>query len=502
MSGTFPKVLIANRGEVSVRISRTLKDLQCLPVAIFSEADQKALHVRKAHEAYHVGPAPSSESYLNVERIVGVAKHCGATFVHPGYGFLSENASFAQACEEEGLVFVGPKAETIAQMGDKIQARALAEKAGLSLLPASGPLSSVEDARQRAQEIGFPVLIKAKAGGGGKGMRAVSCERELTSAYQMAKSEAQQSFSDDTLYMEKCLVRPRHIEVQIFSDLQGHVISLGDRECSVQRRHQKVIEEAPAPNLKPETHEALALAAETLARAVHYVGAGTVEFLVDESENFFFLEMNTRLQVEHPVTEWITCQDLVAWQMRVAQEKSLPLKQEEVSLQGHSIEVRLYAEDPENSFFPSPGTVKSLAWPLGPGVRVDSGVETGSVVSVFYDPLLAKITAWGASREEARLRLLRALNETHVLGMKTNLSFLKQALAHSEFVHARVTTSFIQEHFPFSTVAPSLEQLMAAIAAAHVMEGTKITPRSTHAEESESGWWLTGLPHQSKGPSL
>jgi acetyl-CoA carboxylase, biotin carboxylase subunit len=487
----YKKVLIANRGEIAIRILRSVREAGFKAVAVYSEADRNACHVRMADEAYFLGPSPASESYLAIHKLVETAKAADVWGVHPGYGFLSENAAFAKACEDSGLTFIGPPSQAIAAMGDKLTAREFATQAGLSMAPASGPLANAAQAKKEAKQIGYPVLLKAKSGGGGKGMRRVDSEEKLDQAYALAESEALKAFRDGTLYMEKYVVRPRHIEVQVFADSKGNVVSLGDRECSIQRRHQKIIEEAPAPRLSQKTKETMAEAAKKIAAAVGYVSAGTVEFLVDDSEHFYFLEMNTRLQVEHPVTEWITGLDLVRWQLDVAEGKPLPVSQSDIVLRGHAIETRIYAEDPSRNFFPSPGTVDPLSWPLGPGIRIDSGIEAGSEVSLFYDPMLAKISAWNETRESAVTRLESALREVKIGGVQSNLSFLQKILRHPRFRAAQLTTTFIQEEGPFEGTNPTAEEVAAALATIAVLQHR---PVAKGANGAASAWWLSGLP--------
>jgi geranyl-CoA carboxylase alpha subunit len=441
----FSKLLIGNRGEIACRIARTARDLGLRTVAVFSDADADALHVHAADEAVRIGPAPARESYLNIQAILAAAKRSGADAVHPGYGFLAENAEFAKACEDAGLVFIGPTPAAIQAMGNKAQAKRLMTAAGIPCVPGHEGDQSDAALAIEAHRIGFPLMIKAAAGGGGRGMRLVGEPGALTAALAGARSEARNAFGSDELILEQAIADARHIEIQIFADAQGNVIHLGERDCSIQRRHQKVIEEAPSPAVSPELRGKMGEAAVAAARAIRYRGAGTVEFLLDASENFYFLEMNTRLQVEHPVTEAISGLDLVAWQLRVAAGEPLP-RQHEVRLEGHAIEARLYAEDSYENFLPRSGTI--LAWrpATGAGVRVDHGLRPGQAVSPFYDPLLAKLIGWGTTREEARRRLLAALEDTVVLGIDSNRSFLGSVLAHPVFVAGEATTAFIDRH--------------------------------------------------------
>src|SRR5688572_9171103 len=424
------KVLIANRGEIAIRVIRSCKELGISTVAVYSEADRSALHVRQAEQAFCVGPAPSRESYLAQERIIEAARKAGADAVHPGYGFLSENASFVRACEKAGLLFIGPPATAMEAMGEKTRARANMVKAGVPVVPGSTePIPTIEEARAYAQKIGFPIMLKAAGGGGGKGMRRVEGLQDFDSAWRGARSEAMSSFGNDAVYIEKYLEKPHHVEIQVFGDTHGNVIHLNERECSAQRRHQKVIEETPSPILNPKLRAAMGEVAVKAAKAVGYVGAGTVEFLVDVHRNFYFLEMNTRLQVEHPVTEWVTGLDLVALQIKVAEGEKLPFTEPRPP-QGHSIEVRIYAEDPARNFMPSPGKIQYLRVPGGPNVRDDSGVFAGYTVPNFYDPMISKLSVWAPTRPEAIARAQRALGEYVVKGITTNIRYLKAILAH------------------------------------------------------------------------
>ncbi|HWT02173.1 MAG TPA: acetyl-CoA carboxylase biotin carboxylase subunit [Pyrinomonadaceae bacterium] len=445
----FRKILIANRGEIAVRIIRACRDLNVSPVAVFSEADAGAPHVRLADEAYGIGPAPSIESYLQIERVVEAARLSGAEAIHPGYGFLAENASFAQAAADAGLVFIGPSAEAMRVMGEKTSARRAAVAAGVPVVPGTTePLSSSDEAREVAASFGYPVMLKAAAGGGGKGMRLVGSEEELRSAFETARAEAAAAFGDPSVYLEKAVERPRHIEIQIFADSHGNYVHLGERECSIQRRHQKVIEECPSPINDAGLRAAMGQAAVSAARAVNYSGAGTVEFLVaDATREFYFLEMNTRLQVEHPVTELVTGLDLVREQIAVAAGEPLSFTQDDVAWRGHAIECRVYAENPENNFLPSPGRITHLRVPAGPGVRDDGGVEEGAEVSIYYDPMISKLAAWGRTRAEAIDRLRRALDEYAVGGIKTTLPFFRELVRDPEFIAGRLDTGFIARFF-------------------------------------------------------
>ena len=441
----FSKILIANRGEIAVRIIRACRDLRISPVAVYSEVDAEAVHVGLCDEAVCIGPAPSVQSYLNIPAIIDAAKTTKAEAIHPGYGFLAENADFARAITQAGLRFIGPDAEAMKIMGSKTSARRAAVAAGVPIVPGTvDALNSLNEAERLAEKFGYPVMLKASAGGGGKGMRLVASFEELRSGFDNAKSEAASAFGDSSLYLEKAIARPRHIEIQIFADSHGNVVHLGERECSIQRRHQKVIEECPSPINDAALREAMGAAAVKLARAVNYVGAGTVEFLVaDETRDFYFLEMNTRLQVEHPVTELVTGIDLVREQIAVANGAPLSFSQEGVRWHGHAIECRVYAEDPNNSFLPSPGRISYLQVPSGPGIRDDSGVELNSEVSIYYDPLISKLAAWGRTRSESIDRLRRALDEYEVGGIKTTLPFFREIVRDEEFTSGRLDTGFI-----------------------------------------------------------
>jgi acetyl-CoA carboxylase biotin carboxylase subunit len=431
----FKKVLIANRGEIAVRVARTLREMGISPVAVYSDADRSAPHVLVADEAYHVGPAPSSESYLVADRILQVAKDANVDAIHPGYGFLSENGAFANACAEAGITFIGPSAEAMKVMGSKTAARDKMVAAGVPCVPGSdGAIESEEEGLKVAAQMGYPIMLKAAAGGGGKGMRLVPDAESLPGAFRAASSEARNSFGDDTVYIEKAVIEPRHIEIQVLSGPDGKAIWLGERECSMQRRHQKIIEETPSLLVTDEVREKMGEVACRAADAVDYVGAGTVEFLMDKDRNFYFLEMNTRLQVEHPVTELCCGIDLVRAQITVAQGEPLPWKQEDIVRRGHAMEARIYAEDPNQNFMPCPGMIDELVFPNWPGLRVDCGVRSGYEVSRYYDPMIAKVVVWGEDREQARLRLRQALTETAVKGITTNTAFLRDLLDFEPFV--------------------------------------------------------------------
>jgi len=454
----FKKILIANRGEIAVRILRACRELGIRSVAVFSEVDRKSLHVRLADEAYPIGPAPSRESYLRINKLMNVARRAGCDAVHPGYGFLAENAVLPRACAEAGLTFIGPPPEAMEALGSKTAGRQLARRSDVPIVPGTNdPIEKPEDAKPLALDMGYPVLLKAVAGGGGKGMRIVYSDAEFDSAFRDASSEAMNAFGDARLYLEKYLERPRHVEIQIFADSHGRVVSLGERECSVQRRHQKVIEEAPSPIVTPDLRKKMGDAAVRLGRAGGYVNAGTVEFLVDAHLNFYFLEVNTRLQVEHPVTEQVTGLDLVKLQIAIAAGHRLPFAWESITPRGHAMEVRLYAEDPDNNFFPSPGKILSCHVPSGPGIRLDDGVYEGWTVPNDYDPLLSKLIAWGNSREETIARLRRALEEYVVTGIKTNTGLFRRILAEPDFLRGEIHTKWLDELLgrPGSTASPS-----------------------------------------------
>lgn len=442
------KLLIANRGEIACRVIKTANAQGIKTVAVYSDADKNALHVQMADEAIYLGPSPSKESYLRGELIIEKAKELGVDAIHPGYGFLSENAEFANLCAKNNIIFVGPPASAIEAMGSKSAAKHIMEKAGVPLVPGyHGDDQNEAVLKGAADEMGYPVLLKAAAGGGGKGMRQVWSEKEFSQALNAAKRESMASFGDDHMLVEKYLTRPRHVEIQVFCDTHGNGVYLFERDCSVQRRHQKIIEEAPAPNMSQSVREKMGEAAILAAKAINYVGAGTVEFLLDEDDSFYFMEMNTRLQVEHPVTEMITREDLVHWQLTIAEGKPLPKQQSELSLTGHAFEARIYAEDPNNEFLPSTGTLCLLRTPKeNDVVRVDTGVVEGDEVSVFYDPMIAKLVVWGENREIALKRLISALGDYYIDGVSTNIDFLKRVATHPAFVAAELTTTFVEKH--------------------------------------------------------
>ena len=478
------RLLVANRGEIAVRIVRAARELGIETIAVASEADLDALHTRVADRCEPIGPAEASESYLSIDRILEAATHAGADGVHPGYGFLAENADFAEAVEAAGLTWVGPPAEAMRLMGDKLAARAAVEPRGVPVPPAAQGDTTAE-LIESADAIGLPVLVKATAGGGGKGMRVVRNPDELGEAIEEAARIARSTFGNDTVYLERFLEGCRHVEIQILADAHGNTIHLGERECSIQRRHQKLVEECPSVAVDADLRERMGRAAVEVARAASYVGAGTVEFLLDPEGNFHFLEMNTRIQVEHPVTEMVTGIDLVAWQLRIASGEPLDITQEEIRSRGHAIECRLYAEDPARDFTPSPGRIGLWRTPQGPGVRLDSGVSEGSEVPVHYDPILAKLVVWGPDRESCRRRTLTALSETIVLGVSTTVSFLQDVLAHPSFVAGETTTDFLATHmdgWPQSTGESSCDedQILAAAMAA-------VSERWRRTRETDTG---------------
>ncbi len=491
----FGKILIANRGEIACRVVRTAKTLGYRTVAVFSDADAGALHVRQADEAVRIGPAPAKDSYLNIDAILAAAKLAGADAVHPGYGFLSENAAFAQACAQADLVFIGPPPTAIDAMGNKARAKVLMETAGIPCVPGyHGAEQSDDRLSAEARRIGFPLIVKAAAGGGGRGMRLVNGHEDVANALTRARSEAASAFNSGELILEKAIAEARHIEIQVFADRHGNVIHFGERDCSIQRRHQKVIEEAPSPVVSTELRAKMGEAAIAAARAIGYVGAGTVEFLLDPSGKFYFLEMNTRLQVEHPVTEAVTGLDLVEWQLRVAAGETLPLEQHQVKFNGHAIEARLYAEDPSQSFLPQSGTLIDWRPASGDGVRVDHGLAPGQRVSPFYDPMLAKLIAHGATREEARRRLIKAIEDTVALGLTTNRSFLIAALRHPSFVAGGATTAFIDRHFPAGSNAlrrPQPDLRTLALAAVLLLEAR--TRTAANEIGAAQNWSSTGI---------
>nr|WP_298167513.1 acetyl/propionyl/methylcrotonyl-CoA carboxylase subunit alpha [uncultured Pseudomonas sp.] len=491
----FNKILIANRGEIACRVMRTAQALGYRTVAVYSEADAEARHVQLADQAVCIGPAQVNQSYLMIDALIAAAQKTGADAIHPGYGFLSENADFARACEAAGIVFIGPSVEAIHLMGSKRLSKIAMLEAGVPCIPGyEGAAQDDETLSREAARIGYPLMIKASAGGGGRGMRLVHESGELLAQIRTARSEAQNAFGSGELILERAVIQPRHVEIQVFGDQHGNIVYLGERDCSVQRRHQKIVEEAPCPLMTPKLRKSMGEAAVKAAASVDYVGAGTVEFLLDQSGEFFFLEMNTRLQVEHPVTELITGQDLVAWQIRVAEGQPLPLKQDEIRLTGHAMEVRLYAEDSTQNFLPQTGQVLRWEPALLDGIRIDHGLVEGQTISPFYDPMLAKVIAYGATRDEARRKLVRAVEDCVLLGVNGNQRFLANLLSHPEFAAGKATTAFIAEHFAddpsLSPQPPAASEL--AVAAALLYQ------QSANARAHQSG--LSGWRNAGSAP--
>jgi acetyl-CoA carboxylase biotin carboxylase subunit len=504
----FKKILIANRGEIAVRIIRACRELGIRSAAVFSDVDRKSLHVRLADEAYAIGPAPSTESYLRIDKLMDVARLAGCDALHPGYGFLAENAALPRACDDAGVKFIGPSAEAMETLGAKTAGRQLARRAEVPTVPGTNDaIERVSEARALAQSMGYPVLLKAVAGGGGKGMRVVRNDAEFESAFRDASSESMNAFGNGSLYLEKYLEHTRHIEIQIFADSHGRVVSLGERECSVQRRHQKVVEEAPSSVVTPELRKKMGDAAVRLARAGGYANAGTVEFLVDQNLNYYFLEVNTRLQVEHPVTEQVTGLDLVKLQIAIAAGHRLPFAWETITPRGHAMEVRLYAEDPDNNFFPSPGKILSRQVPSGPGIRLDEGVYEGWTVPNDYDPLLSKLIAWGNSREETIARLRRALDEYTITGIKTNAGLFRRILHEPDFLNGEIHTKWLDELLSKPCRVKSSDadeqatlhfENVGAIAAAawYAKQTTSESKGGTKSDSGPSRWKLDGRIRQ------
>ncbi|MCS6934980.1 MAG: acetyl-CoA carboxylase biotin carboxylase subunit [Chitinophagales bacterium] len=486
------KILVANRGEIALRVMKSAREMGILTVAVYSEADRLSPHVRYADEAVCIGPAPSKESYLRGDKIIEVAKKLQVDGIHPGYGFLSENATFAAMVEQNGITFIGPTPESIEIMGSKLAAKEAAKKFNIPMVPGSeGAITNIQEAKTLARAIGYPVLIKASAGGGGKGMRVVYREEELEEQMTRAQSEALNAFGDGSVFIEKYVASPKHIEVQILGDNYGNIVYLYERECSVQRRHQKVIEEAPSSCLTPEKRRAIGEAAVLVGKSCAYIGAGTVEFLVDEQLNFYFLEMNTRLQVEHPVTEMITGIDLVKEQIKIARGEKLSFTQEEIPLRGHAIELRVYAEDPANNFLPDIGRLTEYRKPEGPGIRVDDGYEAGMHIPIYYDPLLAKLIAYGSDRSEAIARLLRAIDDYQITGVKNTLSFGKFVLQHPDFLNGTFDTHFVARHFRPELLCYEQEdemEIAAHFAAFTYQQSQKQTSALTTQSAHRSNW--------------
>jgi acetyl-CoA carboxylase biotin carboxylase subunit len=484
------RILIANRGEIALRILRACRELGIATVAVYSDADRAAPHVLEADEAYRLGPAPAPDSYLRGDLILDIARRASADAIHPGYGFLSENAGFAQACETAQIKFIGPPASAMRALGSKTSARQAADRAAMPRTPGSvHGLASLDEALAVAASIGYPVMLKAAAGGGGKGMRAIASAADLPSAFTAAQSEAERAFGSAEVYLEKLIERPRHIEIQVLADQHGHCVYLGERECSVQRRHQKVIEEAPSAVVSPDLRRRMGEAAVRLALSAGYTNAGTVEFLVDDDRNFYFLEMNTRLQVEHPVTELVTGLDLVHLQIRIAQGEPLPFTQDDVQIRGHAIECRIYAEDPDNGFLPSPGRITRLLLPGGPGIREDSGIYEGWTVPMEYDPMLSKLVAYAPARDLAIARMLRALDEYVIGGIRTNLALFRRILRDPAFRDARIHTGYLDQLLAEPAPAAAVPRShLPALAAAAVFEATKAAPPSAAAAPAASAW--------------
>jgi acetyl-CoA carboxylase biotin carboxylase subunit len=507
----FEKILIANRGEIAVRVIRACREMGVRTVAIYSDVDRNGLHVRFADEAYSCGPPPARESYLVMERVLDIAKRAGVDAIHPGYGFLAENGEFADLCAKQGIVFIGPTGDVMRSMGDKVTARRTMEKAGVPIVPGATRALSDEEAVAFAKEIGLPVMVKASAGGGGKGMRLVHEPKDLAQALARARGEAKASFGDDSLYIEKFVEQPRHIEIQVLADSHGNTIHLFERECSIQRRHQKVVEEAPGNGITPEIRERMGKAAVAAAEAVGYIGAGTCEFLVDKNGDFYFLEMNTRVQVEHAITEAITGVDIVKAMIRAAAGEPLGIRQDEVRISGHAIEARIYAEDPDHGFVPSPGDIIVYRPADGIGVRVDSGVYQGATVTVHYDPMVAKLIAWGADRPEAIERLKRALAEFVVKGIKTSIPFHQKVAQHPVFLEGRYDTGFIDQYMDGgkggdpSGAGPDEEASRVAFMLAAIAAYRRDKQRATHAASVsregglEDPWKAFGRRSQMRG---
>ena len=488
------KILVANRGEIAVRIMRSCREMGIPTVAVFSDADRSAMHVRYADEAYHIGPAPSVDSYLSIDKIIEAAKKSKADAIHPGYGFLSENASFSERCKQEGIEFIGPNASAIRQMGDKITARKTMIAAGVPVVPGTvDKITDYAEALKTIREIGLPVMIKASAGGGGKGMRLVKKEEDIESSLRGARSEAKTAFGDDSVYVEKYIESPHHIEFQILADKHGNAVHLFERECSVQRRHQKVIEETPSPLLTPAVRAEMGAHAVAAAKACNYHGAGTIEFIADDNQNYYFLEMNTRLQVEHPITERVVGVDLVKEMINIANGFELPFKQEDLKQSGHAIECRIYAEDPDRNFMPSPGTIRHISEPLGLGVRHDGYVYEGYTIPIYYDPMISKLIVWAKNRDEAISRMRRALHEYKITGVKTSIPFLARIMEAGAFKSGKYTTHFIEENKDFLFAAHECDGVcedIALIAAflEHTSKLEKIKSTENTGKPAASRW--------------
>ncbi|MEQ8548604.1 MAG: acetyl-CoA carboxylase biotin carboxylase subunit [Cyclobacteriaceae bacterium] len=483
------KILVANRGEIALRIMRSAKEMGIKTVAVYSEPDKTALHVRYADQAVNIGEAASSSSYLVIDKIIDACKKTGADAIHPGYGFLSENAGFAKRVEEEGLIFIGPSAHAIEVMGDKLTSKNAVKAFDVPLVPGmEEPISDITQAKKIAQKIGYPIMIKASAGGGGKGMRIVEDPKDFEAQMERAVSEAKSSFSDDSVFIEKFIANPKHIEVQILGDQLGNILYIFERECSIQRRNQKVVEEAPSPVVTEDIRRKLGEAAVNVARSVNYYGAGTVEFIADDQQNFYFLEMNTRLQVEHPVSEMISGLDLVKEQIKIAEGQPLAFKQEELKINGHSIEVRVYAEDPENNFLPDTGSLIQYVRPQGPGVRVDDGYEEGMDIPIYYDPMIAKLIVHGKDREEAISRMKRAIEEYKIAGIKTTLPFCSFVMDHPTFIDGSFTTKFVEKYYDPEKLASPLTASDMTVAAIFVSVMEKEQTINFGTNKSSKAW--------------
>jgi len=486
------KILVANRGEIAIRVMRTCKEMGIKTVAVYSEADRNSPHVHYADEAVCIGPPPSNKSYLLGDKIIEVCLQLGVDGIHPGYGFLSENAAFAQKVSDAKLIFIGPSPEAMNIMGDKLSAKAAAKKYNIPMVPGTdGAIDNIEEAKKTAAKVGFPILIKASAGGGGKGMRIVEKADEFEEQMKLAVSEATSAFGNGAVFIERYVAGPRHIEIQVLGDTHGNIVYLFERECSIQRRHQKVIEEAPSSVLSPEIRAAMGKCAVDVARACNYVGAGTVEFLLDENRNFYFLEMNTRLQVEHPVTEMITGVDLVKEQIEIARGKKISFTQDELKIHGHSLEVRVYAEDPANNFLPDIGTLQTYRRPQGNGVRVDDGFEEGMTIPIYYDPMIAKLISYGKDRQEAIAKMIRAIDEYQIVGVETTLKFCKFVLQHKAFVTGDFDTHFVKKYFKpeLLQTEDEAEKEMAAIVASYFFTNQKSQVASTNPIPSAQSKW-------------
>ncbi|HEY8079337.1 MAG TPA: acetyl-CoA carboxylase biotin carboxylase subunit [Labilithrix sp.] len=497
MSRRFQKVLVANRGEIAVRVTRTLHEMGIRAVAIYSDADRAALHVRVADEAYPVGPAAASQSYLRIDKVIDVAKKSGCDAINPGYGFLSENPEFADACEKAGITFIGPPASAMRQMGSKTAARTKMAAAGVPIVPGVNDCATTDDAIAAAKKIGFPVMLKAASGGGGKGMRLVHDESEMKNAWERARSEAKKFFSDDTVYLEKAIIRPRHVEIQVLGDREGNMVHVFERDCSIQRRNQKVVEETPSPAASRELVAKMGAIAVQGAKAVGYFSAGTFEFLLAEDGSFYFLEMNTRLQVEHPVTELVSGLDLVREMVLVAQGEKLTFAQNDLESRGAAIQCRIYAEDPSNGFLPSPGRIERLVTPSGPGVRDDGGAYPGAEISSFYDPLVSKLCVWAPTRERAVARMARALREYIVTGIRTNIAFHQKLFEHPDFASGKYDTGFIERNKEALLGYPQVPEaereavaVAVAIAAARMERATGATTASAGESGSRLSPWV------------